>query len=160
MAEWWGVWSRNVERAGARVGVGMLRGGGAPLNENRNRSFFISSFLRSFVYSFLHCSVIRSEAPKIQRFKVSEIKIFKKTIACLLDDSVPYHQNSISCFFERYWFHIQDFEKTTISCSLDEIDPICKILKNYYTNLRDWLRSHCYHNFLKCSIHRVWDFQN
>ena len=47
-------------------------------------------------------------------FLVSNFQGFK-------DSTIPYYQISISCFFERYWSHLQDFQD-----SITRIVGICR----------------------------------
>ena len=94
--------------AGAGVGVGMLRGeGGFP--QMRTKRF--QGFVVYRVLGFFISKVQSSRVPKFRSFKDSKNANHRKIL-------ISYYQHSISCF-------------------LDDVDPIFKIFRKYYTDLHD-----------------------
>ena len=102
-----------------------------------------------FLFGFLGCCFW------LLGFKVSWFLDFKlpklnKNRYVLLEDVHPYYQNAISCFFERYWSHIQIFKNLLngssgclsaaaffATCSNCSISDNCGIKNNVWKISRD-----------------------
>ena len=87
---------------------------GNPLVENKRVSWFLG-LSASWFLGFLVSWVL---GLKVQSCKVTKLQRIKKTILCLLEYMVPYYQIAMSCF-------------------LEDIDPIFKILKKFRTDIDD-----------------------